>query len=58
MAQDLTVERESFDAILAKLIASRPVSKAEISAKIRGTTYRPRPRPTNREKRKLRGGGA
>jgi hypothetical protein len=50
MPQDLTVERERFDAILAKLIASRPVSKAEISAKIRGTAYRPR--PANRKKRK------
>lgn len=53
MPPDLTVEREKFDAILAKLIAARPISKAEISAKIRGTAYRPRPRPKNPKRRTL-----
>jgi hypothetical protein len=35
MSKDITVDQDKFDAVLRRLLNSKPTSKAEISAKIK-----------------------
>jgi hypothetical protein len=49
---DLTVDAEKFDRILARMVASKPLSKAEISARImreRNAKYAAKMREKNKQ---------
>jgi hypothetical protein len=47
--KDLKVEKADFDAILKTVIASPPISKAEVTAKIHGWQPRPMRKAANRK---------
>ena len=45
MPEDIKVNAEKFDRILAKMLAAKPLTKAEISARIKAEREAKKPKP-------------